>query len=679
MTAVSESILAALDPQQRQVATSLDEPVVVLAGAGTGKTRAITHRVAYAVAEGRYVAPATLAITFTTRAAGELKTRLAELGVRKVSARTIHAAALSQCRYFWPQAFGSEFPSLVENPYALVSRAAATVLGTVEAAQVRDLMTEIGWAKSSNVTPNSYPELATHREVAGIEAQRVAQVLEAYEKHKSQSGQVDFDDILLCTAMLMTERPAIADQIRQAYRHFVVDEYQDVSAIQHRLVSLWVDGRPDICVVGDPQQAIHGFAGARAEYLLGFAQEHHASQIRLVRNYRSNPAICELANRVVRSRRHPSDLQPTRPAGPAPSFHPEGSEEDEAAAVVAWLQQRHADGVPWRECAVLYRTNALSPVIETALDLAGIPYHVKGADRFWERPEVRDATMRLHRGAQQDPHATPMSLVDAVVQAIRWSPQAPSGMGAQRERWESINSLVQMLRDADAERESWNAADLSDWLTERATLETPPTTGAVTLATMHASKGLEWEAVAVINVREGSVPFALSQAEPALSEERRLLHVAITRARQHLRISWPTNPIRGSRSRSRFLAGLIPNTATPTPKQTTRTKTCQVCQGRLSTAAERKLGRHLECVVPYDENLLAALKSWRLAKATQLSQPAFVIFTDATLQAVAEAVPTNRTELLSISGIGTVKADRYGDEVLSLVAEHIPTRMADPT
>ena len=684
MVLVTDPILDALDPEQRRVATLLDRPLVVLAGAGTGKTRAITHRVAHAVREGRYAPAATLAVTFTTRAAGELKSRLAGLGVRKVSARTIHAAALSQCRYFWPTAYGSEFPELLDNPFPLVGRAANRVLGNADTSLVRDLIGEIGWAKSSNVSPGRYARLARGREVAGVEPERVAQVMEAYEKHKTSAGVVDFNDILLCAAALLVEHPAVAEQIRDAYRHFVVDEYQDVSAIQHRLVSLWVDGRPDICVVGDPQQAIHGFAGARADCLTGFASEHPgARQVRLVRNYRSSPGIVQLANRIVR--RHPSagDLHPTRPEGPPPEFHADGTEEDEARAVVAWLGERHAEGTPWGECAVLHRINAQSPVFESALDAARIPYQVKGTDRFWERSEVRDAVNRLHRAAQRDPGTHPGELLDEVLAELRWNPEAPSGMGAQRERWESINSLAQMIRDAQETAPDWTVPEFTAWLNDHANLETPPATSAVTLATMHAAKGLEWDAVAVVGVREGMVPFALSQEEPALSEERRLLHVAVTRARRRLRVSWPGKPSRGRGVRSRFLTGLVPEEQVPAPRtgrsgrSSVRSRTCFVCREQLTDAAERKLGRHAGCEAPFDEELLAALKAWRLETANAASQPAFVIFTDTTLQAIAEAEPVDRAQLLRISGIGAVKADRFGADVLRIVAEH-GARDADP-
>ena len=312
----------------------------------------------------------------------------------------------------------------------------------------------------------------------------------------------------------------------------------------------------------------------------------------------------------MRRRPGAGDLRPTRPEGPPPEFHDDGTEEDEARAVVAWLRERHAEGIPWGECAVLHRINAQSPILESALDAARIPYQVKGTDRFWERPEVRDAVNRLGRAAQQNPGSSPGELLDEVLSELRWSPEAPSGMGAQRERWESINSLVQMIRDVQETTPEWTAPEFTAWLNDHANLETPPATSAVTLATMHAAKGLEWDAVAVVGVREGMVPFALSQEEPALSEERRLLHVAVTRARQRLRVSWPGRPSRGRGARSRFLTGLVPEQQVPATRSgragrgSVRSRTCFVCREQLTAASERKLGRHIGCEAPFDEELL---------------------------------------------------------------------------
>lgn len=677
-------LTAALDPEQLQVATSLDAPLVVLAGAGTGKTRAITHRVAHAVQEGRYDPSATLAVTFTTRAAGEMRSRLASLGVRTAQARTIHSAALRQCQYFWPNAFGSEFPPILANTFPVVARSAASVLHSSDTALVRDLDSEISWAKSSNVTPQKYALLASAsgREVTGATPAQVAAVMAAYEKGKAASGQVDFSDILLCAASLMAEHPDVAERIRATYRHFVVDEYQDVSAVQHRLISLWVDGRPDVCVVGDPNQAIHSFAGARADFLLGFASEHESAHVvRLVRNYRSTPEVLAASSHVLGGRDARAELRSTRASGPHPEFQPATSEADEASAVAKWLKERHAEGTSWSELAVLYRINAQAPSFEAALNDAAVPYSVRGTEKFYDRAEVRQAITVLGRAAQSEPEGSVPELMDSFLASTGWSPEAPTSMGRQRERWESLNALRTMVVEENGKREGWKAEHLVGWLVERAAWQTAPIADAVTLSTMHAAKGLEWDGVAVVGVREGLMPFVLSQEEPALSEERRLLHVAFTRARNRLRVSWATANGNRAANRSRFLSGLTREgghpSASPSKRKergSLRSRSCSVCGQQLHSAAERKMSRHEDCEATHDEALMQALRRWRKETADTASVPAFVVFTDATLQAVAEAEPTTRAQLLKIAGIGTVKVDRYGQECLNVVAQHIAAR-----
>ncbi|MGV8847157.1 ATP-dependent DNA helicase UvrD2 [Tessaracoccus sp.] len=674
----------ALDPEQLVVATSLDAPLVVLAGAGTGKTRAITHRVAHAVREGRYDPAATLAVTFTTRAAGEMRSRLAQLGVRSAQARTIHSAALRQCQYFWPTAFGSDFPPILANTFPLVARAAASVLRSSEIALVRDLDSEISWAKSSNVTAERYTTLAAGagRDVSGATPAQVASVITAYEKAKSASGQVDFSDILLCAASLLAEHPAVAETIRSTYRHFVVDEYQDVSAVQHRLISLWVDDRPDVCVVGDPNQAIHSFAGARADFLLNFASERDdANVVHLVRNYRSTPEILQASNHVLGPRDTRVELRPTRASGPAPEFRPVRSEADEATEVAQWVRDQHATGTRWSELAVLYRINAQAPSFEAALTAAGVPYSVRGTEKFYDRAEVRQAIVVLGRAAQAEPDGPVPELMEAFLASTGWTSEAPTSMGRQRERWESLNALRSMVLEEDGLRQQWRAEDFAAWLSERASWQSAPVADAVTLSTMHAAKGLEWDGVAVVGVREGLMPFVLCQEEPALSEERRLLHVAFTRARLRLRVSWATTNGNRTSNRSRFLTGLTTQGAQATVSPATRrqraslrSKSCTVCGEQLHTAAERKLSRHTDCEANHDEALLLALKRWRKVTADEASVPAFVVFTDATLQAVAEAEPSTRQELLKLSGIGTVKVDRYGKACLDVIAEHVAGR-----
>ncbi|MDF1486791.1 ATP-dependent DNA helicase UvrD2 [Tessaracoccus caeni] len=673
-----EQILEFLDPEQRQVATSLDSPVVVLAGAGTGKTRAITHRVAYAVAEGRYQASAVLAVTFTTRAAGEMRSRLAQLGVRSAQARTIHAAALRQCQFFWPKVYGAPFPPLADNTFSLVARAAHQVTGGSDTALVRDLDTEIGWAKTSNVTPSRYAEIATGRVVSGLEPARVGAVFAAYEKLKTDSGVVDFNDLLLCNAVLLSEHPAAAEEIRSAYRHFVVDEYQDVSALQHRLISLWVDGRDDVCVVGDPNQAIHSFAGADPGFLLGFADEHPgAKTIHLVRNYRSTPQILGVGTKVLRPSRTET-LRPTQAPGPMPILDPSTTERFEAEDVAEWLRQRAAAGTAWAEMAVLYRINAQAPALEAALSARDVPYTVRGSERFYERAEVRQAVTGVQRAAETAPDQPALEALDGVLAQLGWTTEPPSGQGRQRERWESLTALRDTLREEALDRDDrdgWSLGEAAAWLGERASWQHSPVAAAVTLSTMHAAKGLEWDDVAIVGLREGLVPFVLSQEEPALSEERRLLYVAITRARRQLRLSWAWRWQGGQSSRSRFLAGIggpaAPRDEAPRQRATSlKSRPCKVCGALLHSATERKLGRHEDCEVAYDEELLASLKAWRKTTAEEAKVPAFVVFTDATLQAIAESVPRSVPELLKLPGIGKVKADRYGQACLDVVLSH---------
>lgn len=672
--AVSSHILEALDPEQRSVATQVDAPMVVLAGAGTGKTRAITHRIAYAVSEGRYAAQATLAVTFTTRAAGEMRARLARLGVRGAQARTIHSAALRQCQYFWPQAYGVAFPAVAENTFGLVARATHQVLGASETALVRDLDAEISWAKTSNVTPAQYVDMAEGRTINGASPSQVANVMTLYEKAKLTDGTVDFNDILLCNAVLLSEHEEIAQRIRDTYRHFVVDEYQDVSALQHRLIQLWVESRPDVCVVGDPHQAIHSFAGADPSYLLRFAEEYPDAQtVRLVRNYRSSPEVIAAANQVLRVRSGSAGaLRATRTAGPAPTFHAAPNEATEAAEVADWLRGRHQAGTRFSELAVLYRINAQSPALEAALTERGIPYTVRGTERFYDRGEVRQTILEFGRAVQRDDTLTPVAVLDGVLNALGWKPEAPAGQGRQRERWESLQALRQMIGDEVGTRETWSATEALEWLQERASWQAAPVSEAVTLSTLHAAKGLEWDGVAIIGVREGLIPFVLSQEEPALSEERRLLYVGFTRARRDLRISWAAS--RGKATRSRFIAdhrGVAEVVAAP-PRRTSsvRSRTCRVCGNQLHSAAERKLARHEDCEVTYDEALFEALRDWRKQVAEKIRMPAFVVFTDATLQAIAEFAPDSHAQLLKLPGIGMVKADRYGEGALEVVRAH---------
>ena len=694
-----ELLLNALDPEQRAVATALHGPVAVIAGAGTGKTRAITHRIAYGVAVGAYQPTAVLAVTFTTRAAGEMRGRLQQLGARGVQARTFHSAALRQAQYFWPKAYGGDLPSVLDNRMSLVAESASRLRVRVDTARLRDLLGEISWAKVSNTTPEDYARVAAPlgRTVSGTDPETVARIFTGYEDLKRQRGRIDFEDILLCTAALLAEHDEIRAQVQRTYRHLVVDEYQDVSPLQHRLLELWRGDRSELCVVGDPAQTIHSFAGAQADFLTGFARRHRdATVIRLVRDYRSTPQVVSAANAVMKSSggsgRHSIDavtLQAQRPPGPEPVLREAPDEASEAGVIADWLAGLAAKGIDYREMAVLFRINAQSPVIEQALAECNIPYLVRGGERFYERQEVRQALHALRTQARAVTELDPerpgdaVAEVQAVLGALGWTPQPPDGAGAVRERWESLAALVSVAEDlaAAAPDHRVGLPAVVAELERRAEAQHVPSAQGVTVSTLHSAKGLEWDAVALFGVQEGSLPFILATRPEEVAEERRLLYVGLTRAREHLHVSWSRSRGGGQATRkpSRFLDPLLPAAlrgggagtvqgVRQRKKGTVLSAHCRSCGHALQDAAERKLGRHADCPSTYDEHTLTLLKEWRKQESAEEKVPAFCIFTDATLVAIAEARPTSEQALIKIPGLGPAKLSKYGEQVLAILA-----------
>ena len=705
-----EALLDALDPEQRQVAVALTGPVAVIAGAGTGKTRAITHRIAYGVATGVYNPSSVLAVTFTTRAAGELRGRLRQLGAAGVQARTFHSAALRQAQYFWPRIHGGDLPAVLDNRMGLVAEAASRLRVKVDTPKLRDLVGEIAWAKVSNVGVEDYVRLAAQfrRELASFDPETVARVFAAYERAKADRGRIDFEDILLCTAALMAEHPEVADTIRRTYRHLVVDEYQDVSPLQEALLTLWRGDRADLCVVGDPAQTIHTFAGARADYLTGFARRFPgATVVRLVRDYRSTPQVVGLANTITAQAggtggqgTGPVRLEAQQPPGPEVELTEAADEAADAAGIADWLARQAAAGVEYREMAVLFRINAQSPPIEQALADRGIPYLVRSGERFYERPEVRQALLVLRNQARASLDDEPGGVVDqvkAVLSGLGWTEQPPDGSGAVRERWESLAALVGAVEEVAAAAGSealpipggtppeppvavsLDLAAVSAELDRRAEAQHVPAAQGVTVGTLHSAKGLEWDAVALLGVHEGSLPFVLASTPDQVEEERRLLYVGVTRARRLLRVSWSRTRNGGGHTRkpSRFLTPVLPaayanGAAAPAPRARNRgtvlSANCRSCGRPLTEAAERKMGRHTGCPSTYDEDTMARLREWRRQEAAEQKLPAYCVFTDATLVALAETRPRTVADLIKIQGLGPAKAGKYGEPVLAILA-----------
>jgi DNA helicase II / ATP-dependent DNA helicase PcrA len=587
-----EAVLAALDPEQREVALATRGPVCVLAGAGTGKTRAIAHRIAYGVRTGVVDPRHVLAVTFTTRAAGELRGRLRHLagaagGMEQVQARTFHAAALRQLTHFWPRTVGGRPPAVLDSKLTLLTEAARELKLHPGLPELRDAAAEIEWAKVSQVRPEDYPAAAAAAgRAAPLDADTTARLYAAYEKLRRERHLVDFESVLELTAAILAEHPLAAAEVTDRYRSFVVDEFQDVNPLQKLLLDAWTAGRDDVCVVGDPRQTIYSFTGATPAYLTGFtAAFPHATVVRLVRNYRSTPQVVALANQLTGAvparrparRRPPGSGGPPAPggaplvaqraAGPEPEFTGHEDETAEAAAVAARAARLIEDGVPARDMAVLVRVNVQTERFEQALAQAGVPFQVRGAERFFERAEVRQAMGMLRTAAASaasDLSAPAAAEVRHVLSGLGLTAQPPPGRGSARERWESLAALAQLADDFCAAAPGAGLAEIVAELGQRAAAGHAPAFQGVTVASLHAAKGLEWDVVFLPGLTEGNLPIVHAQTEEAVAEERRLLYVGVTRARERVYLSWPLARAPGgrpSRTPSRFLDGLRPGRA----------------------------------------------------------------------------------------------------------------------
>jgi DNA helicase II / ATP-dependent DNA helicase PcrA len=596
-----EAVLAALDPEQRQVALATTGPVCVLAGAGTGKTRAVAHRIAYAALTGVVDPAHVLTVTFTTRAAGELRARLVQLagtggGLERVQARTFHSAALRQLVHFWPATVGGRPPAVLDSKVSLLAEAARGLRVTAGVAELRDVASEIEWAKVSQVRADDYAGTSGKAgRTPPLAAEVVARLYARYEELCRERHLVDFESVLELTAAILTEHAQAAAEVRDRYRYFVIDEYQDVNPLQKLLLDSWAGDRDDVCVVGDPRQTIYSFAGATSSFLTGFTAEFpDATVVQLVRNYRSTPQIVALANQLTgtarprsladqlrtgslgaaaggtaagRARQPAADpsaaLVAQRPAGPAAEFAEYADEEEEASAVAARVDALRTAGVAPGQVAVLVRTNAQTLALERALAERGVPCQVRGAERFFDRREVRQATGLLRAASKsvssQAGDSEPAAEVRHILAGLGLTREAPAGRGAARERWESLEALAQLAAEYFTAAPGASLAGFVAELARRSAIQHAPAIQGVTLASLHAAKGLEWDVVFLPGLTEGTLPIVYAQTDEAIEEERRLLYVGVTRARERIFLSWSLARSPGgrrTRKPSRFLGSL---------------------------------------------------------------------------------------------------------------------------
>ena len=539
MAVDNAQILAELDPDQLAVVTAITGPVCVIAGAGTGKTRVITNRIAYAINSGVTDPTRVLALTFTAKAAGEMRARLRALGISNAAARTFHSAALKQLLYFWPYAFGGQFPTLLTTKSGFISQAItrAEVAIPAQVNALREIASEIEWAKVLQISPDNYQQEAIennrlvrlpNNKSESENHSMIAQVYEAYESLKRQERTLDFEDVLLLTVGMLEEDRGVRERVRDQYRYFTVDEYQDVSPLQQRLLNLWLGNREELCVVGDAAQTIYSFAGATSNFLLNFQNRFPNAQLfRLSRGYRSTPEIINTANKILRQANlisdHGNELQSANSHGDIPMVNGFTSQSDEIAYVCAEVAKLINNQVDSSEIAVLARTNAQLDQVKSALNNAKIASQIRSGERFFDRVDVRDA-MRVIRSASVLPSEVGDWYAD-LVSVLR-----PFG---------DADYVVGFLKLAKSIQEN-GGTNMRAFLREiedRAEQNNPPTLPGVTLATLHAAKGLEWNHLFLIGVSDGVLPMGND-----LNEERRLFYVGVTRAKQRIQITYAGKP-----------------------------------------------------------------------------------------------------------------------------------------
>jgi DNA helicase-2/ATP-dependent DNA helicase PcrA len=556
--------LDGLDESQRVVATTWGGPLCVLAGAGTGKTRALTHRIAHGVAEGKYQPEQVLALTFTTKAASEMGQRLRALGVRGVATRTFHSAALRQLQHFWPTITGGRLPDIAPSKAPLIAKTLDQLSLSVDTAVVRDLAGDIEWRKVHAYTLEDYrlkrAELGKSLP-GGLSLEVVASIHERYEQVKDEQGRIDFEDVLLGTLGMLETEQRVVDRVRAQYGVFLVDEYQDVSPLQHKLLEVWLGSREDLVVVGDASQTIYSFAGASSSYLLEFPERYpQGTVVKLERNYRSGEHIVRAANHIMLGR--PGALTLEAQGGSPEPIHRHVARTDEAEAryVATTIKGLIEQGIAPDGIAVLLRFGAQSLAIESALRAEGIGVRIHGATPFFDEAHVKRALMEIRGAAVAGVQGTLVQVVEDILFGLGLQGDAPDHQGAERNRHDDLAALRALAQSMPS---GSTVTEFSDLLADRSGAGDAPAVGAVTITTVHSAKGREWPVVFVVGLSEGMFPISYATTEDAIEEERRLFYVAVTRAQQllHLSMAERGRAEQSPRVPSRFLQSLAPASA----------------------------------------------------------------------------------------------------------------------
>ncbi len=679
-----DALLRSMNGPQRAAVLSAASPLRILAGAGSGKTRVLTHRIAHRAATGSLDPNRVLAVTFTRKAAGELRDRLGRLGLRGgIHAGTFHSIAYAQLRQRWEER-GVRPPELLERKVGFVARLVGTGRGSTVPL---DVVAEIEWAAARRVSPEQYVAHAKHaRRTPPIELSRVADIYDRFQTEKRRKRLVDFDDLLRLAARDLAADPVYASARHWRFRHLFVDEFQDVNPLQHALLSAWLGPESDLCVVGDPNQAIYAWNGADATYLVDFDKWFPGGDtVTLEDNYRSTPQVLTVANSVLAAGHNvPIRLRPHRQDGPMPTVTGLADERAEAHAVARRARDRHAPGTPWSAQAVLVRTNAQAAVMSEVFTERRIPHRVRGGGDLLEQPEVRHAINSLRRSS-----SLPMALGDLESELARVAsaddPAQPPDNPPERagrptgtlteERAANVAELVRLGREFLALDPQGAVPGFLGWMTSALRGEDRAGGDAVEIVTFHAAKGLEWPVVHLAGLEEGFVPIHHAKDDAdALEEERRLLYVALTRAKDELHCTWSSSRTFGTRTARRSPSPWLPiieSTVGIQPLDLDRRAGVERARSARAGLAERaRKDRATDGLSGQEVAVFESLREWRRTQAREADVAAFVIFNDATLRSISTARPRNRDELLRVPGVGPVKAQRFGDDVLSIVARH---------
>jgi len=659
----ADALLDGLDPTQYDAVSSAHNPLAILAGAGSGKTRVLTRRIAHRVTTGAIDPQRTMSVTFTRKAAAELRTRLRSLGLRdNITTGTFHSLAYAQLHERWAEK-GVRPPDMLDRKFAVIARLLGRQSNT---SMILDTLHELEWITARNISLERYPhEIDRLDRKPPIPAADIVQTAKRYAEEKRRQRAIDFDDLLLLAIRDIENDPEYASVIRWRHRHVFVDEFQDVNPLQFRLLKAWIGEEPDLCVVGDPNQAIYAWNGADSWYLRKFTQHFPtAGVIKLGHNYRSTPEIIAAGHSVLpKPDREAEPPQTSRPSGPEPRITMCADDTSEAIAVARAVRDHAGPGISWSQQAVLVRTNAQVAIIATAFERAQIPHRVRGRSALIDQPEIK-TLLRLLR----DSTGELASVIPDVRAAVAETAIDDEGeeTAAEAERQRNREALLQLTIDHAASFPAANGHDFANWLRASAAKEGLDVgANAVDILTFHASKGLEWDIVHLAGIESGYVPIAQAKGPAGLSEERRLLHVGLTRARDQVLITWAAKRTFGERSARRSRSPYLDHVDGTDIAE-------PVLQLQQETGKQRGK-RHLSSMrSDYEDSepdspLYIELKQWRSETAKEQGVPAYIIFNNRTLAAIAAQHPTTHDELLEVSGIGPTKAERYGDALLEMI------------